>query len=92
MTTFTGSANQPSSSEQQLAADRPLSQGSTWRRWDPHVHMPGTLLNDQFSGLSVDEALEALGTQPRRIEAIGVTDYFTTAKLQAGDRRPSRGE
>ena len=24
--------------------------GSRWHRWDPHLHAPGTLLNDQFGG------------------------------------------
>ena len=58
------------------------SQGSTWRRWDPHVHLPGTLLNDQFGGLSVDEALRALAAAQPPIEVIGVTDYFTTASYR----------
>ena len=25
-------------------------QGSVWHRWDPHIHAPGTALNDQFGG------------------------------------------
>src|SRR5689334_7588367 len=25
-----------------------ISRGSEWHRWDPHIHTPGTLLNDQF--------------------------------------------
>jgi hypothetical protein len=24
--------------------------GSVWHRWDPHVHTPGTALNDQYKG------------------------------------------
>lgn len=32
------------------------SQGSVWRRWDLHVHTPGTLKNDQFEcDVPVDE-------------------------------------
>ena len=58
------------------------SQGSIWRRWDPHVHLPGTLLNDQFGDLTVEEALEALAAAQPAIEAIGVTDYFTTASYR----------
>lgn len=53
-----------------------------WRRWDPHVHLPGTLLNDQFSGMSVAEALEVLADRQPPIAAIGVTDYFTTATFR----------
>lgn len=25
--------------------------GSIWHRWDPHIHTPGTALNDQYAGL-----------------------------------------
>ena len=24
--------------------------GSIWHRWDPHIHTPGTALNDQYAG------------------------------------------
>lgn len=58
------------------------SQGSLWRRWDPHVHLPGTLLNDQFGGMSIGMALEQLAAAQPTIEAIGVTDYFTTASYR----------
>ena len=63
-----------------MTAERTIrqSQGSIWRRWDPHVHLPGTLFNDQFGDLSVAAALEALADAQPAIEAIGVTDYFTT--------------
>jgi len=27
-----------------------LNSGSRWHRWEPHVHAPGTVLNDQFKG------------------------------------------
>ena len=27
-----------------------FNSGSRWQRWDPHVHAPGTVLNDQFGG------------------------------------------
>ena len=57
-------------------------QGSIWRRWDPHVHLPGTLLNDQFDDLPVEAALETLAAAQPAIEAIGVTDYFTTASYR----------
>lgn len=64
-----------------------LNSGSIWRRWDPHVHFPGTVINDQFGG---DEAWEAnlaqLEARTPVIEAIGVTDYYsldTYERLQA---------
>lgn len=27
-----------------------LSRGSKWRRWEQHIHAPGTVRNNQFSG------------------------------------------
>ena len=29
--------------------------GSEWRRWDLHVHTPGTNKNDQYSGKCIEE-------------------------------------
>ncbi len=52
--------------------------GSIWRRWDPHVHLPGTLAADAFGTMSVTEALDLLATRSPNIEVVGVTDYFTT--------------
>lgn len=50
--------------------------GSIWRRWDPHIHSPGTLLNDQFKG-DWEAYLTALETASPRIRALGITDYFS---------------
>ena len=25
-----------------------INRGSEWHRWEPHIHTPGTILNDQF--------------------------------------------
>lgn len=25
-----------------------ISRGSEWHRWEPHIHAPGTILNNQF--------------------------------------------
>jgi hypothetical protein len=58
------------------------SVGSIWRRWDPHVHFPGTLFNDQFGATTVAEALDALAACEPSIEAVGVADYFTTASYR----------
>lgn len=64
--------------EEVLMTDR-SPQGSVWRRWDPHVHLPGTAQNDQFKDLTIEQALEALASQSPTIEVIGVTDYYTTS-------------
>lgn len=52
------------------------SQGSVWRRWDPHLHTPGTILNDLF--LTADpweEYLRRIENSHPLISALGVTDY-----------------
>jgi len=51
--------------------------GSRWRRWDPHVHGPGTLLNDQYTGEDAwRRYLSALEDSSPCIEAVGITDYY----------------
>lgn len=55
-----------------------LSKGSEWLRWEPHIHAPGTIKNDQFSGADAWERyLEALEQATPPLRAIGVTDYYT---------------
>ena len=74
----------PGASERAKASDMATDlnlgagQGSLWRRWDPHVHLPGTLLNDQFKGMTIEDALESLANVSPPVEVIGVTDYLTT--------------
>lgn len=49
--------------------------GSVWRRWDPHIHTPGTAMNNQFGPDSWDDYLTRIEQSEPRIEALGVTDY-----------------
>jgi hypothetical protein len=49
--------------------------GSLWHRWDPHLHAPGTLLNDQFKG-DWEAYLARIESASPVIAALGVTDYF----------------
>lgn len=51
--------------------------GSLWNRWEPHIHTPGTVLNDQFAGLSLDEYCATLSACEPHIRAVGVTDYLS---------------
>lgn len=62
--------------------------GSEWRRWDLHIHTPGTLKNDQYEGGSLEEKWKNFydaiahyigdGTNPlKAIEVIGITDYLS---------------
>lgn len=61
-----------------IGGELPNPEGSTWRRWDPHVHLPGTLFNNEFGALTIPEALNILATRSPAVEAICVTDYYTT--------------
>lgn len=56
-----------------------ISRGSQWRRWEPHIHTPGTILNDQFGGCDAWETyLSTIEGLTPKIEAIAVTDYYVT--------------
>lgn len=51
--------------------------GSLWNRWDPHIHAPGTALNDQYKGADpMEEFISRVENSEPRIRALGVTDYF----------------
>lgn len=53
------------------------NRGSLWHRWDPHIHTPGTALNDQYAGSNPWEAfLSAIESSTPPIRALGITDYF----------------
>lgn len=52
--------------------------GSLWRRWDPHIHTPGTVLNDQYGGADPwEDFLARVEASDPPIEALGITDYFS---------------
>jgi hypothetical protein len=60
------------------AKDPTVERGSVWRRWEPHIHTPGTILNDQFDGPNVwDEYLTRIEKASPAVQALGVTDYWT---------------
>lgn len=50
--------------------------GSTWKRWDPHLHCPGTLLNDGF-GNDWDGYVKSIESAAPPVVALGITDYWT---------------
>lgn len=52
-----------------------LNAGASWQRWEPHVHAPGTIFNDQFKG-DWANYLEALENAEPPIKVIAVTDYY----------------
>ena len=52
---------------------------SEWHRWEPHIHAPGTVLNNQFGNAAAwDGYLTALESAVSKIDAIAVTDYYVT--------------
>lgn len=56
-----------------------ISRGSQWHRWEPHIHAPGTILNNQFGAADPWGAyLTTLEGLTPKIEAIAVTDYYVT--------------
>ena len=65
-----------------------FERGSEWRRWDLHIHTPGTIKNDQYEGSSSEEKwnnfYDAISSyigdasDPlKAIEVIGITDYLS---------------
>ncbi|PPU04878.1 ABC transporter [Xanthomonas arboricola pv. corylina] len=53
--------------------------GSTWKKWDLHVHTPSSLVHN-YPGTNPDEAWEAFLTDlealPPEFKAIGINDYI----------------
>lgn len=52
--------------------------GSIWRRWDLHLHAPGTKLSDAFGGSSpenIEQYLREL--EGSEVMAFGIADYFS---------------
>ena len=53
------------------------SPGSTWKKWDLHVHIPESLVNN-YPGeqdVSCDAFLANLGALPPEFKVIGINDY-----------------
>lgn len=54
--------------------------GSTWLRWDPHIHAPGTLKQNQYGPYDDTVVWERYFAKIREAQptcaAIGITDYF----------------
>ncbi|WP_373992112.1 TrlF family AAA-like ATPase [Duganella sp. BuS-21] len=69
-----------------------ITRGSEWHRWEPHIHGPGTVLNNQFGGDdSWDPYLDALEACSPVIEALAVTDYYTTDTYEEVVRQKAAG-
>jgi hypothetical protein len=66
------------------------SRGSEWRRWDPHLHAPGTLLSDQFAGDWEKYLLRVESSSPT-VQVLGVTDYFCIETYRKVRKRKATG-
>lgn len=56
-----------------------ITSGSQWRRWEPHIHTPETVLNNQYGGSDPwNEYLSRIEQLTPAIEALSVTDYYVT--------------
>lgn len=65
------------------AVQTAFNRGSVWHRWEPHIHTPGTLLADRYSGSNVWAAyINALETASPKFSAIGITDYCITRSYE----------
>lgn len=65
-----------------------FERGAEWRRWDLHIHTPGTQRNDQFVGDNLEEKWNNYYSDiekyigdgsdvQKNIVAIGITDYLS---------------
>lgn len=63
--------------------------GSEWRRWDLHIHAPGTALEDEFGDW--DEFVDAVEAADPSIAVVGVTDYASIKTYRAFKARHDAG-
>jgi hypothetical protein len=69
-----------------------LNSGSRWHRWEPHVHAPGTILNNQFKGADAwDKYLTGLEAASPTLCAVGITDYYSMDAYEHVVRAKSEG-
>lgn len=58
-------------------------QGSIWHRWDPHIHIPGTILADQYTGANqLDDFCTRINNSDPPIKALGITDYYSISSYE----------
>ncbi len=76
-----------------MALPTTFNRGSEWLRWDPHIHAPGTVLEDRFRG-DWDGYFAAIEAATPAVAALGVTDYMGVGCYEEflkrrGSRAPS---
>jgi len=84
--------HQPSSALTDNRGAARVNRGSEWRRWEPHIHAPGTILNNQFGGSDPwGSYLTTLEGLTPKVEAIAVTDYYVTDTYEEVFRQHGTG-
>jgi adenylate kinase family enzyme len=69
-----------------------INRGSEWRRWEPHIHGPSTILNNQYGGPNKwEDYLSALEAANPPLEAIAVTEYYVTDAYECIRREHKAG-
>lgn len=53
--------------------------GAEWRKWDLHVHVPGTILNDGYKSTQGTSAFDRFADvlEQSDVAVFGITDYFS---------------
>lgn len=67
------------------------SRGSEWHRWEPHVHAPGTVLEDRYPVSGWDAYLDALENASPPLAAIGITDYCVARSYERTKAERDKG-
>jgi hypothetical protein len=68
-----------------------ISAGSLWRRWEPHVHAPRTIFNNQFKGaVALEGSAHTCAPKDRSCERAGSARQCATGPFAVIDGH--RGE
>ena len=67
-----------------------VNRGAQWHRWEPHIHAPGTVLDDGYQG-RWDLYLDKLEASLPPFRAIGVTDYCITKSYERLKAKKDQG-
>lgn len=54
-----------------------MNRGSEWRKWDLHIHTPGTAKNDQYGNSDKIWDLYIDALEKSDVAVFGITDYFS---------------
>ena len=52
------------------------TKGSTWRKWDLHIHTPVSIIQEYGGSPNWEKFIESLENLPTDIKVIGINDYY----------------